>query len=225
MNNEIKKLLGKKAAGLVQDGMVVGLGTGSTAKYFIEELGEKIRMHGLTIKGCASSNLTTRLAINNKIPLISLNKVTALDITVDGCDQFDAKKQLIKGKGGALLREKILAFLSKKYVIICTADKKREFLGGDLLPIEVLAAADQVVLRALESYGFKGQLRTKDQVPYVTDNQNTIIDLQLPEKVEDPQALNQKIRNIPGVIETGFFLNFNPTLIVGNENGNLETLS
>ena len=216
MSEEAKKILGQKAAALVKEGMIVGLGTGTTAKYFIEALGERIRTEGLTIRGCASSNQTSRLAINNKIPLISLNKVHSLDLTVDGCDQFDAKCQLIKGRGGALLREKILAFLSKQYVIICTAEKKREYLGGGQLPLEVLAGADQIILRALEAQGFSATLRcAKEQIPYVTDNQNYIIDVLLPEKVEDPQSLNQKFKSIPGVLETGFFLNFNPTLIVG----------
>lgn len=223
MSEEIKKTLGIKSAEMVQEGMVVGLGTGSTARYFIEHLGERIRQ-GLNIKGCASSTLTSKLAISNKIPLVSLNKVTALDLTVDGCDQFDAKRRMLKGKGGALLREKILAFLSKQYIIICTAEKKRECLGGDILSVEVLAGADQVVLRAILGLGLQSTLRAKAQIPYVTDNQNYILDVQLPERVENPEELNQKIGAIPGVLETGFFLNFQPTLLVGHENGNIERI-
>ncbi|MDB2613537.1 ribose-5-phosphate isomerase RpiA [Chlamydiales bacterium] len=223
MNNEIKKMLGDKAASFVQDGMILGLGTGTTARFFTEAVGELCRK-GMKLKACATSVATTKLAMLNKIPIISINKVNTLDLIVDGCDEFDPQKRMIKGRGGALLREKILANLAKEMIVICTSEKRRTKLGEGILPVEVDPIADQLIQRQIEALGFSSVIRAKNNISYITDNKNHIIDINLPKGLKNPEKLNQTLINIPGILETGFFFNLASKILIGNEDKTIDVI-
>jgi ribose 5-phosphate isomerase A len=218
---QAKKLAALAALELVEENMVVGLGTGSTVKNFSELVGNRC-LEGLSIKAVATSNATTRLALKENIPLISLNRIEQIDIDVDGADQFDKELNLIKGKGGALLREKIVANTSKKLIIVADESKKADQLGNELLPVEVIPLCDQLILRQIESMGYKGSIRLKTNgIPYVTDNQNHIINIELPTGV-DLQNLDIQLRSIPGLVETGLFLGMASLVIMSKLDGTVE---
>jgi len=217
--DEIKKALGIAAAEKIQDGMTVGLGSGTTVAFFIEALGERIR-HGLNIKGCPTSQSTSRLAIQNKIPLIAINRVDKIDVAVDGADQVNEKKQMIKGRGAALLREKIVLSAALDRIILIDQQKRVQKLGDCLLPVEVVPIADAWIIKQIEKLGYHGVVRLKDNgVAVVTDNQNHIIDIQLKGPLNKPEDLEKELRKIPGIIETGLFFNLANTVLVGKEGG------
>jgi len=213
-----KKNIGEKAADYVKDGMIVGLGTGSTAYWAIKKIGSLVR-DGLKITAVATSTNTQKLAIEEKIPMISLDDVEKLDLTIDGADEFDPNKNLIKGGGGALLREKIVASLTDFYIIIADSSKRVDILGHFPLPVEVIPFAWQVTFRKLENLGCMVQRRNVDGKPFVTDNQNYIMDCFFT-RIENPEDLQVKINLIPGVVENGLFLNMTDVVITNDENGN-----
>lgn len=219
-DDPIKKALGYAAAERIEDGMLIGIGTGTTVYYFIQALAERVRA-GLQIRGCPTSQATSRLAILAKIPLLALNRLEGeLDITVDGADQVDDSKRMIKGRGGALMREKIVATAARKTVIIIDEKKRIKELGHCLLPLEVLPVAAHWLLRLLEKKGFVGQIRqNKNGTPYLTDNQNHIIDLEIKETIGQPEELERDLKKIPGILETGLFLNLAHTILVGKKGG------
>ncbi len=222
--NELKKRVALAAVDLVKEGMIVGLGSGSTAKYFIEALGERCR-EGLSIHGVATSKSSARLAIEEKIPLISINRLERVDIDIDGADQVDPNLQLVKGLGGALMKEKIIAHVSNEFVVIVDESKLVPKLGGGALPLEVLPSVDQLLIRQIETLGYKSQIRqTKGGVNYVTDNQNHIIDVDLPADLGDPKELEQKLQALPGVLESGFFFNLATKVLVAKKSGEVETM-
>jgi len=215
----IKKALGTAAAEKIQDGSVVGLGSGSTVAYFIEALGERTR-HGLNVKGCPTSQISSRLAIQSKIPLIAINRIDKIDIAVDGADQVNKDKQMIKGRGAALLREKIVLTAALDRIILIDASKKVVKLGDCLLPVEVVPIADLWIIKQIEKLGFLATVRQKGNgVPVVTDNQNHIIDIELKGPVNKPEDLEKELKKIPGIVETGLFFNLANTVLVGNEQG------
>jgi len=217
-----KKIVGEKAAEYVENGMVIGLGTGSTAYWAIKKIGSLVR-DGLKITAVSTSNNTQKLALEEKIPMISLDEVKKLDITIDGADEFDHCKNLIKGGGGALLREKIVASLTDFYIIIADSSKRVDSLGRFPLPVEVVPFAWQVTFRNLEKLGCMAQRRNTDGKPFVTDNQNYIIDCFF-NKIENAEELQVKINLIPGVVENGLFLNMTDVVITNDENGNFLIL-
>jgi ribose 5-phosphate isomerase A len=213
-----KKNAAVEAAKHVKDGFVVGLGSGSTVAYAIEEIGKRIRRHELHVLGVPTSYQAMMLAIKHKIPLTTLEEYSTLDLAIDGADQIDSRLNLIKGMGGALTREKIVASASKKVVIVANKSKKVKVLGekNHPVPIEVLPFAISVVVTGISKIGGKSVLReAAGKVgPVVTDNGNVIVDAQFG-LIRDPEELMQKVKIIPGVVETGLFVNMVDIAYVG----------
>jgi len=213
----LKKLAGEEAAKYVRDGMVVGLGTGSTVKYTILKIGEMVR-DGLDIVGIPTSKATENLAKELGIPLGDLGDYDYIDITIDGADEVDRKLNLIKGGGGALLREKMVAYYSKMEIIVVDERKMKEYLGGFPLPVEVVPYGWKRTLKELEKLGCIPKLRERNGEIYITDNGNYIIDCKFC-RIENPEELEKCIDNIPGVVESGLFVNMATEVIVGSEDG------
>jgi len=213
-NENEKELVGRAAAELVRDGDVVGLGTGSTAYFTIVALGERVKA-GLKIVGIPTSVKTADLARSVGIPLTTLDEHPEIDITIDGADEADPKLCLTKGGGGALLREKVLAFASRKMVVIADSAKMVPVLGKFPLPVEIIAFARAVVEKKIVSLGGSAKLRTKpDGSPYITDNGNQILDCSFG-KIADPPALARSLSNIPGIVEHGLFIGLASVALVG----------
>lgn len=217
MNKEIAIQEKKNAAiaslDWIQDGMVVGLGTGSTASHMVVALGALVRK-GLKIVGVPSSEATAVLAQQEGIPLTTLEKVKQLDLTIDGADEFNADFELIKGGGGALLREKILAYNSTQNIIIADSGKQVERLGQFKLPVETIPLATNSILDQLDRMQLNPVLRQKDGNLFRTDEGNYIVDLDVFE-IDDLAALNHQLITIPGVVETGLFLSTTDIIVVG----------
>jgi ribose 5-phosphate isomerase A len=214
-----KKAVGKAAAELIQDGMFIGLGTGSTAKYFIESLIERCR-NGLKISAVATSNRSAKQAKDGGIPIIEIANVTSLDMDIDGADEVDTKKRLIKGGGGALLREKIIASISREMIVIVDESKVVSQLGTFPLPIEIVPFAHHAILRKIISLGYDASFRHSDNGNlYITDNSNYIIDIKFPNPCANPEKDDLILRNIPGVVETGFFFNMAGRILIGRNDG------
>ncbi len=214
MNIE-KKIAAERAVEMIEDNMVVGLGTGSTATFMIHALAERVT-NGLSITGVPSSQRTADLAKECGIPLTTLDEAVILDINIDGADEFDSKLQMIKGGGGALLREKIIAYNSKQNVIITDSSKQVEKLGKFKLPIEVIPFSKNGILRKLEKMGLQPALRIKNEVPFETDENNVIIDVNA-FGFDDLHELNHTLLAIPGVVETGLFLDLADYIIMGKD--------
>jgi ribose 5-phosphate isomerase A len=211
----LKRQAAAQALAHVQDGMKLGLGTGSTAKHFVDLLGEKVA-GGMKVVGVPTSEATRAQAEACKIPLTTLDAIDRLDLTVDGADEVDRGLNLIKGYGGAFVRERIVAAASRRQVILVTADKLVETLGGrGRLPVEVLPFALPLCQRRLEDLGLKPALRTREERPFVTDNFNVIVDCTVG-PIADPAALERAILAIPGVIDTGLFLGTADTVLVSD---------
>ena len=199
--------------------MRVGLGTGSTTAYFIEALGKKIQ-EGLTITAVATSQQTVRQAEHLGIPLLEPDTITELDVTVDGADEIDPHKNMIKGGGGALLREKLLAHASKELIVIVDETKLVEHLGTHPVAIEIAPFVYRCTVNKIESNGYQGTLRlTRDNAPFVTDNGNFIFDIQFTKPIHDPKREEERLKSIPGVLETGFFYNIAGRVVIGFEDG------
>ncbi|DAC73143.1 MAG TPA: ribose 5-phosphate isomerase A [Thermoplasmata archaeon] len=215
---EMKKQAAEKAVQYIEDGMVIGLGTGSTVEFAVKKIGEMVK-GGLKITGIPTSLKTKRLATELKIPLIDLDDHTTIDITIDGADEVDSNLNLIKGGGGALTREKIIAFHSKKVIIIVDETKIVKGLGCDsFLPVEVTKFGWSATKKALEGLGCTGELRKIMDEAFITDNQNYIIDCDFG-KITDAEALEKEINNIPGVLENGLFIGLADEVIVGSKQG------
>ena len=206
-----KELAAIRSLEYVENGMAVGLGTGSTSSHMIRGLGEKIR-EGLSIQAVASSVRSAQLAENLGIELISLDQAGFLDIYIDGADDFDDQVRMIKGGGGALLREKILAYNSKFNVIIADSSKYVTRLGKFKLPLEIIGFARKNILQQLTEMNLKPKIREIDGKPFKTDENNLIVDVDIQEQ-DQIESLNQKLLGIPGVVETGLFLNLADVII------------
>jgi ribose 5-phosphate isomerase A len=208
-----KRLAGKASLRYVQDGQVVGLGTGSTAKFAILALGEKVRQ-GLKIRGIPTSVRSRDLATQLGIPLTTFEEVQTIDVTIDGADEFDPHLNLIKGGGGALLREKIVASATKKLVIVTDASKQVPVLGKFPLPVEVIKFAQALVAREIAALGAKPELRKDEEgKPYLTDEGNHILDCRFGQ-IPDPAALALKLSQIPGIVEHGLFVGMASSVIM-----------
>ncbi|MEM8727327.1 MAG: ribose 5-phosphate isomerase A [Chlamydiota bacterium] len=222
MDENKKRVAGYAAAKLVESGMVLGLGTGSTVFHFINRLIER-RKAGLFIRAVSSSVRSENQAKEGGISFVDIDTVKAVDMTVDGADEINGEKQMIKGGGGALLREKVLANISKETVVIVDEDKVVEKLGKHDLPIEILPFAHKAVIEKIRQLGFDGTLRKHDRdSPFITDNGNMIYDIHFDSFREDPENDHRKLIRIPGVLETGFFFNLADRVIVGKSNGTVD---
>lgn len=214
----LKKLAGIKAAEFVKDGMVVGLGTGSTAYYFVEEIGRRIKEEGLQITAVTTSSVTSKQAEVLNIPLKSIDEVNEVDVTVDGADEVDGQFNGIKGGGGALLMEKVVATPSKEYIWVVDESKLVEKLGAFKLPVEVVQYGAEQLFRYFERVGYKPVFREKAGQRFVTDMKNFIIDLDLG-SIDDPITLGQELDHIVGVVEHGLFNQMVDKVIVAGQNG------
>lgn len=220
-----KEAAGKAAAELIERDMLVGIGTGSTAAFFIKHLAVRCRQ-GLKIIAVATSQRSYDLARSEGISLVDINTVTTLDIAVDGADEIDAQKRMIKGGGGALLREKIIASMSGEMVVVIDAQKRVDYLGKFPLPVEIVPFAFKATQYHFEQLGFKGSIRTTGNgQQYVTDNQNLIFDVHLEYPCQNPEVIDAQIRSIPGVVETGFFFKLAGRVITGFPDGRVEIRS
>lgn len=213
-----KQLAGEYAANFVKDGMKVGLGTGSTVYWTIQKLGERVK-EGLSFQAVPTSKETEVLAKQLNISLISLNDVQSLDLTIDGADEIDANLQLIKGGGGALLREKIVATSSKELIIIADESKLVTHLGTFPLPVEIIPFSWKQTERKIQSLGCQTTLRLKNNETFITDNNNVIIDCIFPHNITNPANLHTQLKMITGVVETGVFVNMTSKAIIGTKNG------
>ncbi|AHI55478.1 ribose-5-phosphate isomerase RpiA [Listeria ivanovii] len=218
-----KKIAGEKACEWIKPGMVVGLGTGSTVYYTIEKLGEMVQA-GLNIIGVATSEQTAEQARKSGIPLKSLNDVLEIDVTIDGADEVDREFQGIKGGGGALLREKMVAEASLLNIWVVGEDKLVPTLGKFPLPLEVIPFGWKQVKRTLEKEGVQTKLRKQnDDEIYQTNNGNYILDI-INQTFSNPIKWQEKLTQIPGVVEQGLFLNYVDIVICGRENGEIEVI-
>ena len=225
--DDLKRAAAARAVGLVEDGMRLGLGTGSTAAHFVALLGDRVRA-GLRVTGVPTSEATQAQAREAGIPVTTLDETPALDLTVDGADEIDGELRLIKGGGGALLREKIVAAASRRMVVIADETKRVERLGRFPLPVEAvsfgLEATRRAVLAACEASGASGEARLRraaNDRPFVTDGGHVIIDVSLG-RINDPEGLAARLTAIPGVVEHGLFLGLASGAILAGEHGLTE---
>lgn len=219
--DEIKKKLGEYAADLIPSNSILGLGTGSTVCWLIKELAIRIQ-EGLIIKIVPTSIATKKLAAEAGIEIIELNDVESLPLTIDGADEIDSDFQLIKGGGGALLQEKMVAAASQKLIIIADESKYANQLGHYPLPVEVIPSGWKQVQRKILSSGCsKVEIRQSNNQPFISDNGHYILDCYF-EKIDDAPALNISLHLIPGVVETGLFINMANTIIIGHADGSIE---
>lgn len=227
MTEDLAKFNAAQAAlEYVKDGMVIGLGTGSTSAHFVRQLGERVRQ-GLRVKGVPTSEATRNLAEQVGVPLLEISQITKLDVDVDGADEIDPAFRLIKGGGGALLREKIVAAASAKMVVIADESKWVETLGVFPLPVEVtrfgFALTQQRVHEALRETGCAGneaslRISGKSNEPVITDGGNYIIDAHA-QRIANPEALANALSRIAGVVEHGLFIGLATTVILGKAKG------
>lgn len=208
-----KKNAAIKAAEYIEDNMTVGLGTGSTAYYVIERVGELVK-HGLNIKAVATSLSTSNIASGFNIPLVSIDEVERIDFAIDGVDEIDGGFNAIKGGGGALFREKMVATLADRVIWIMDSSKVADAIGTFPLPVEILTYGYNHILRKLELLSLSPVLRLKSDGPFLTDNHNYIVDLHIG-KGFDIKYVSEQLKAIPGVLETGLFLNMCDRIIVG----------
>ncbi len=216
--DDLKRAAAHRAAELVLDGMVVGLGTGSTAKHFVDRLGERVAQ-GLRICGVPTSERTAEQARRCRIPLVELSEVPVVDLAVDGCDQVDPRGDLIKGLGGALIREKRVARAASELVIVADPEKEVPRLGvGCPVPVEISPPARPDVEDALRGLGANASLRLAGAEPYVTDNGNWILDAHFG-PIDEAAALERRLDSIPGVIGNGIFAGLAHRILIGEPDG------
>ncbi|MFC4271781.1 ribose-5-phosphate isomerase RpiA [Sneathiella chungangensis] len=216
--DEQKQAAAEKAVEYIEDGMVVGLGTGSCAAKMVDLLGKKVA-HGLYVTGVPTSEATAAQARALGIPVVGLDEVGVIDLTIDGTDEVDPEGRLIKGGGGAHLREKIVASLSDKMIVIAEAKKKVARLGAFKLPVEVIRFAAPALKPKLEALGSTPILRQgKDGNPFVTDEGNYIYDCDFG-VIDDPEGLALELSTMPGVVEHGLFIGYADLVLIGTDSG------
>ena len=219
-----KQVAAKHAATLIKNGMTVGIGTGFTSAFAIEAIGARVKK-GLSIKAVASSLRSEELAIKAGIILVDFSEVENIDLYIDGADEVDRELNLIKGGGGALLREKILAYHSKEFIVIVDSSKLVHRLGKFLLPVEVVPFAIELTVRRLQKLGCTTLIRQQYGKPYATDNGNNIVDCDF-KKIQSVEWFHNTINSTPGVIENGLFLKaLVSKVLVADENGEVQTIT
>ncbi len=223
-----KYVAARRAAEMVEDGMRVGLGTGSTAAWLVRRLGERVAQEGLRIKGVPTSTRTAQLAREVGIEVVSLDQAGWLDLTIDGADEFDGDLNLIKGGGGAHLQEKIVATASDQMVVIADAGKEVETLGAFPLPVEVIPFGWQTtrtlieeVLDTMDVLGTNCALRMNGEAPFVTDEGNHVLDLHL-QRIGNARQMALVLNQVPGVVENGLFIDICDKVVVGHGDGRVE---
>jgi ribose 5-phosphate isomerase A len=208
-----KEAAARASLRFVRNGNIVGLGTGSTAAYAVKLLGERVR-EGLQIRGIPTSIRTQELAASVGIPLTTLDEFQQIDVTIDGTDEFDPHLYLTKGGGGALLREKVIAFASRQVVIIADTSKQVPVLGKFPLPVEVIPFAQALVAKKITALGAAVKLRqAKDGKPFITDEGHHILDCNFGQ-IPDPPALGRKLEAMPGIVEHGLFIDLASVVLV-----------
>jgi ribose 5-phosphate isomerase A len=226
MSESLKRRAAEAALAFVENGMRLGLGSGSTAEYFVRLVGARVA-GGLKVVGVPTSGRTEALAKEVGVPLAMFDGVTELDLCVDGADEIGPSLALIKGGGGALLREKIVASASHRMIVIADASKRVAMLGAFPLPVEVVAygltATQRAIEKAAGALGLAGdvKLRIKDGVPFVTDCGNHILDASFG-RIPDPEALASRLAGIPGVVEHGLFLGIADLALIASDDGVAE---
>jgi ribose 5-phosphate isomerase A len=223
--DQAKFVAARRACEFVEDGMKLGLGTGSTAAWMVRCLADRIDKEGLRVKGVPTSNRTADLAKELGIETISLDQAGQLDLTIDGTDEFDENLNLVKGGGGALLQEKVVAAASDKMIVIADTGKSVNQLGKFPLPVEVLGfginSSQSLVEKLLHSQDVDQsiiKIRMSNNLPFITDEGNYILDLHLG-RIGDPATLNVTLNQVPGVVENGLFVNMCDLILIGDEDG------
>ncbi|WP_108858950.1 ribose-5-phosphate isomerase RpiA [Ruegeria sp. Alg231-54] len=226
--DKAKFVAARRAADIVQDGMRVGLGTGSTAAWMVRRLGERVQQEGLRIKAVPTSTRTAQLARELGIEVVSLDQAGWLDLTIDGADEFDGDLNLIKGGGGAHLQEKIVATASDQMIVIADAGKEVETLGAFPLPVEVIPFGWQTTrtliqeaLDTMDVLGTSAALRMNGEAPFVTDEGNHILDLHL-QRIGNARQLALVLNQVPGVVENGLFIDICDKVVIGHGDGRVE---
>jgi ribose 5-phosphate isomerase A len=217
LTDELKRAAAQKALELVQDGMLVGLGSGSTARYFTEGLGRLVA-DGMKVRGVPSSRETAELAAELGIPIVT-EIVGQIDLAVDGADEVDPGLNLIKGRGGALFREKLVAAASKRFVVVVDESKLVKELGAGVLPVEVLPFLWRTTAERLTALGVSLVVRGGEETPYITDNGNLILDVTVEGGIKKPAELGEELKKTLGVVEHGLFVGMADTVIVAGPDG------
>lgn len=214
-NDQEKEAAARASLRFIRDGLVVGLGSGSTATHFIQLLGEEVKK-GLRIKGIPTSVRSRELALSLGIPLTTFDECQEIAVTVDGADEFDPQLRLIKGGGGAALREKIVASATRQLVIVADGSKQVNKLGKFPLPVEVIRFAQALVKKRIAGLGARVEMRTlPDGSPYITDENNHILDCHFGE-IHDPDGLARTLSDMPGVVEHGLFIGLASVVLVAH---------
>ncbi len=220
-NDREKEAAARASLRFVRDGDIVGLGTGSTAVYAVRFLGERVQA-GLKIRGIPTSIHTQELAASLGIPLTTLDEFQQIDVTIDGADEIDPGLRLIKGGGGALLREKIVASATKQFVIIADSSKQVPMLGKFPVPVEVIKFAEALVAKKISALGASVGVRIdRSGQPFITDEGNHILDCHFGQ-IPDPPALARKLEAMPGVVEHGLFIGMAALALIGKGDGVIE---
>ncbi len=215
-DHNVEKLnAGEKAVEFIKDGMLLGLGTGSTVYYTIRKVGELVK-EGMKLKAVSTSSATSQLAASLGIEILPFEDIERADLTIDGADEFDPSLNGIKGGGGALLYEKLVAEASDSVIWVVDSGKRVKRLGAFPLPVEVVKYGSNQLLKTFRERSYYPTLRLKDGKPYITDSGNYIIDLHLGE-IADPVEMNREIKLLTGVVETGLFINIADMIIVGTK--------
>ncbi len=217
MADDLKGAAAEKALELVQEGMLLGLGTGSTSRLFVEGVGRLVAS-GMKVRGVPTSRATAELAASLGIPIVT-ELVGQIDLAVDGADEVDPALNLIKGRGGALFREKLVAAASKRFVVVVDESKLVKQLGAGVLPVEVLPFLWRSTAERLTALGLSLVIRGGEETPYVTDNGNVILDVTVAEGIKNPAELALELKQVTGVVEHGLFVGMTDTVIVAGPDG------
>jgi len=215
--DDLKEAAAEKALELVQEGMLLGLGTGSTSRLFVEGVGRLVAS-GMKVRGVPTSRATAELAASLGIPIVT-ELVGQIDLAVDGADEVDPALNLIKGRGGALFREKLVAAASKRFVVVVDESKLVKQLGAGVLPVEVLPFLWRSTAERLTALGLSLVIRGGEETPYVTDNGNVILDVTVAEGIKNPAELALELKQVTGVVEHGLFVGMTDTVIVAGPDG------
>ena len=217
MADNLKQAAAQKALELVQDGMLVGLGTGSTSRFFTVGLG-KLVAEGMKVRGVPTSRATAELAASLGIPIVT-ELVGQIDLAVDGADEVDPALNLVKGRGGALFREKLVAAASKRFVVVVDESKLVKQLGVGVLPVEVLPFLWRSTAERLAALGVSLVVRGGEEAPYFTDSGNLILDVTVDDGIKDAEEFGFELKKITGVVEHGLFVGMTDTVIVAGPAG------